>query len=54
MGIILRNLDLNSIKSQMGVLKITNMIHAANFSFQKRRQSFLGSLSKAPHEVIIG
>lgn len=38
----------------MGVLKITNIINAASFSHKKRRQSFLGSLTDAPHEVAIG
>lgn len=48
-GIILRNLTLRSIRNQMGVYKITNIIRAAAFSAKKRRQSFFGNIEETPH-----
>ncbi len=42
--IVLRNLTARSIKNQMGVLKITNIVRATVLRQDRRRHSFFGSL----------
>lgn len=44
-NLILRNLSIGSMKSIMGVIKITNIVRATSLGMRKRRKSFFGKIS---------